>query len=300
MNQAISNQRLSLRGLRTFCVAAEHSSFRDAADALFITASAVSHQIKNLEQELGQPLFDRLTRSVTLTVAGQSLYEDVRPLISELDNVTSTYRRDSARSTLRISVQPFFASELFVPNLAEFTALNPDIDINVDTSDEAGEKHPGSADASIRIFKEAPKGLVSDRLFALRLAPAASADLRKKIFRDKQKPLTDFPRIVHESRANAWRRWQKESGMQLASNVSQVRLDSMIAVARAAERGLGAALVPVQLSDSWFESGALVRLFDHELITRDAYYFVCREEDSNDVAVKKLRSWVLQKFDDAA
>ena len=287
MKQATPNHRLSLRGLRTFCVAAEHGSFRDAADALFITASAVSHQIKNLEQELGQPLFDRLTRSVVLTVAGQSLYEDVRPLISELDSVTSSYRRDNARSTLRISVQPFFASELFVPNLAEFTQLNPDIDINVDTSDEAGEKHPGNADASIRIFKEAPKGLVSDRLFSLRLVPAASTDLRKKILGNKKTPLTDFPRIVHESRANAWRRWQKESGMQLATDVSQIRLDSMIAVARAAERGLGAALVPVQLSDSWFESGALVRLFDYELITRDAYYFVCREEDSNDVAVKK-------------
>lgn len=300
MSQATSNQRLSLRGLRTFCVAAEHGSFREAADALFITASAVSHQIKNLEQELGQPLFDRLTRSVVLTVSGQSLYEDVRPLISELDNVTSTYRRSTAKSTLRISVQPFFASELFVPNLAEFTEQHPEIEIKVNTSDESGEKHPTSADASIRVFKKPPKGLVSERLFSLRLVPAVSADLRKKIFRNGKKPVDDFTRIVHESRANAWREWQKESGVTLSKDVSQVRLDSMIAVARAAERGLGAALVPVQLSDSWFESGALVRLFDQELLTRDAYYFVCREEDSNDAAVRQLREWVLQKFDDAA
>jgi LysR family glycine cleavage system transcriptional activator len=197
-------------------------------------------------------------------------------------------------------VQPFFASELFVPNLAEFTQLNPDIDIKVDTSDEAGEKHPGSADASIRVFKDVPKGLVSDRLFALRLVPASSAELKEKIFKNKKKPVVDFPRIVHESRANAWRQWQKESGMQLSSGATRIRLDSMIAVARAAERGLGAALVPVQLSDSWFASGALVRLFDHELRTRDAYYFVCREEDANDTAVKKFREWALQKFDDAA
>lgn len=294
------NQRLSLRGLRTFCVAAEHGSFRDAADALFITASAVSHQIKNLEQELGQPLFDRLTRSVALTESGKSLYEDVRPLISELDVVTSRYRRSSAKSTLRISVQPFFASELFVPSLTEFTRLHPDIEINVDTSDESGEKHPANADASIRIFTTAPAGLESDRLFALRLVPAVSPELHKQIFKNKKKPANDFARIVHESRVDAWRQWQKGADIRLSADASLVRLDSMIAIARAAERGLGAALVPVQLSDSWFESGSLVRLHDHELLTSDAYYFVCRKEDAKDAAVQKLRDWTLRKFDDAA
>jgi LysR family glycine cleavage system transcriptional activator len=294
------NQRTSLRGLRTFCVAAEHGSFRDAADALFITASAVSHQIKNLEQELGQPLFDRLTRSVALTEAGKSLYDEVRPLISRLDSITSSYRRTSVKSTLRISVQPFFASEVFVPSLSEFRHLHPDIEINVDTSDEAGEKHPANADASIRVFSSAPEGLESDHLFDLRLVPAVSTELRKEIVGKRKKPTGDFARIVHDSRADAWRQWQTESGVRLSADASILRLDSMIAVARAAERGLGAALVPVQLSDSWFDSGTLVRLFEHELVTSDAFYFVCRKEDAQNPSVQKLRAWVLQKFDEAA
>jgi LysR family glycine cleavage system transcriptional activator len=70
----------------------------------------------------------------------------------------------------------------------------------------------------------------------------------------------------------------------------------MIAVARAAERGLGAALVPVPLSDAWFQSGSLVRLFDRELVVQDGYYFVYRDEDEEREDIRALRQWILQTF----
>ncbi|HSM31485.1 MAG TPA: LysR substrate-binding domain-containing protein [Woeseiaceae bacterium] len=291
------NRNISLRGLRAFCFAAEHESFRDAAEKLFITASAVSHQIKNLEDELGQKLFDRTSRSLTLTEAGLSLLQDIKPLITRLDEVAARHRVSTARGTLSISVQPFFASELFIPKLPEFTRDHPDIDIKVDTSDESAEKHPATADVSIRVFRSAPAGYASDRLFPLRLIPAASPELRKKIVVDETSISGDVPLLVHDSRPSAWRQWSQSSGMEVPRDASIIRLDSMIAIARAAERGLGAALVPVQLSDAWFESGSLVPLSDHELPTRDAYYFVCRVEDADNETIQTLRRWVLQNFD---
>lgn len=291
------NRNISLRGLRTFCVAAEHASFRDAADKLFITASAVSHQIKNLEEELGQKLFQRTSRSLTLTEAGRSLLHDIKPLITRLDEVAARHRVSATRSTLSISVQPFFASEVFIPRLPEFTRDHSDIDIKVDTSDESAEKHPATADVSIRVFRSPPEGLSSDRLFPLRLIPAASPDLRKKIEINRASIAFDVPLLVHDNRPKAWRQWQQSSGIQIPQDASIIRLDSMIAIARAAERGLGVALVPVQLSDAWFESGSLVPLSDHELVTRDAYYFVCRPGDANNETIQTLRSWVLQNFD---
>ena len=291
---------LSLRGLRTFCIAAEHRSFRKAGDRLSITASAVSHQIKNLEEELGTKLFERLPRSIALTDAGQSLYTDLQPLIAEIDGIGATHRRGRSRSTLRISVQPFFASELFVPALSDFTTRHPEVDLKVDTSDESAETHPSSADVSIRVFRTPPEGLAADRLFGLNLVPAASQDFIGR-FEHKGDEITgDFPRIVHESRPNAWRAWATATGISLPTTSNLIRLDSMIAVARAAERGLGAALVPVQLSDSWFESGALVRLFPDELPTDDAYYFVCRKQDRTRQDVRELHEWVLQQFGDTA
>lgn len=292
------NRNISLRGLRAFCLAAEHESFRDAAEKLFITASAVSHQIKNLEDELGQKLFERTSRALILTEAGSSLLDDIKPLITRLDEVAIRHRVSATRSTLSISVQPFFASEVFIPKLSDFTQNHPDIDLKVDTSDESAEKHPTAADVSIRVFRSAPAGYASDRLFPLRLMPAVSPELREKIVVDANSISGDVPLLVHESRPSAWRQWSQSSGMAVPRDASTIRLDSMIAIARAAERGLGAALVPVQLSDAWFESGSLVPLSNHELLTRDAYYFVCRTEDADNETIQKLRSWVLQNFDD--
>ena len=292
------NRNISLRGLRAFCLAAEHESFRDAAERLFITASAVSHQIKNLEGELGQKLFERTRRALVLTEAGRSLLVDIKPLITRLDEIAARHRVSATRSTLSISVQPFFASEVFIPRLSEFTQNHPDIDIKVDTSDESAEKHPAAADVSIRVFRSAPAGYASDRLFPLRLIPAASPELRKRIVVDETSISGDVPLLVHDSRPTAWRQWSQSSGMAVPRDASIIRLDSMIAIARAAERGLGAALVPVELSDAWFESGSLVPLSDHELPTRDAYYFVCRTEDAHNETIQTLRSWVLQSFDD--
>jgi LysR family glycine cleavage system transcriptional activator len=135
-------------------------------------------------------------------------------------------------------------------------------------------------------------------LFPLRLIPAASPELRKKIVVDENSISGDVPLLVHDSRPTAWRQWSRSSGMAVPLDASTIRLDSMIAIARAAERGLGAALVPVQLSDAWFESGSLVPLSNHELLTRDAYYFVCRTEDADNATIQTLRKWVLQNFDD--
>ena len=75
-----------------------------------------------------------------------------------------------------------------------------------------------------------------------------------------------------------------------------MRLDSMITVVRAAQRGLGAALVPARLCGTMFKSGTLVPLFEHELATTDAFYFACSDEDTRNENVKMLRDWVVQAF----
>ncbi len=291
-------RQTSLRGLRTFCEAAKYQSFRNAADRMYVTASAVSHQIKNLEDELGQQLFERRAREIRLTDAGRSLFDDVSPLIEQLDDAVASYRRGQVRQSLSISVQPFFASELFVPRLPEFTDQHPDIDIRIDTSDESNEKFAGSADVSIRIFRSPPKGLYSHRLFPLRLVPVGSPEFKKKLRVSRQSVTSRFPLIVHEGRPKAWKDWESLSGIALPEATSNIRLASMIAVARAAERGLGAALVPIALSQSWLQDGSLVPLFKDTLETRDAYYFVCSLDSAEKPSVRVLKDWVLQNFAD--
>jgi LysR family glycine cleavage system transcriptional activator len=140
-------------------------SFRAAGEELFITASAVSHQVKSLEDAIGERLFDRKSRELRLTEVGRSLYEDVNPLIEQVDAVLARYRNEAAGSSIKISVQPFFASEYFVPRLSEFTDEHPEIDIQVGTSDESAEKHPSDADLSIRLFRSPPSDMPTNLLF---------------------------------------------------------------------------------------------------------------------------------------
>jgi LysR family glycine cleavage system transcriptional activator len=291
-----SFRHFSLRELRAFCIAAELGSFRAAADRLFLTASAVSHQIKNLEATLGSQLFERNTRSLDLTGAGHELFGDIQPLIEDFDTVIGQHTRTTKPSRLRISVQPFFASELFVPRLAEFREAFPDIDITVDTSDESTEKHPSNADVSIRIFKAAPADLAAHELFSLRLIPAGSPKFYDKIKLRAGKVVSEFPLILHESRLKSWRQWERSSGITLPRGASITRMDSMIAVVRAAERSLGAALVPVGLSDAWFHADTLVPLFEHELVTQEAYFIVCRPDEATIPHVAAFTQWALQEF----
>lgn len=294
------NRNISLRAMRIFCVAAERESFRETGEALFLTSSAVSHQVKQLESELGIKLFERTARALQLTADGQALYDDIFPLVKKFESVVNRHSRSRQRRSLRISVQPFFASELFVPRLPEFIEKHPEIDIRVDTSDESPEKHPANADVSIRIFKSPPEAHAFVPLFPLRLIPAGTVNLYDSIAVKAGKIVGDFPLVVHTSRPNAWRQWQKSSRIRLPNHKNVIRLDSMIAVVRAAERGLGAALIPQQMSDAWLNSTSLVQLFDHELVTEDTYYLVYRQQDLDNPSVQAFNKWVLRNFADNA
>jgi len=291
------DSQASLRGLRTFCVAARYESFKAAADELFITSSAVSQQIKALEEELGLKLFERGTRELSLSEDGQALFAELSPLIDQLDSVVADFKTSGRRKkSVRISAQPFFASEFFIPRLSEFTALHPEIDIQVGTSDEASEKLPADADLSIRLFRKPPAGTRSDVLFPLRMVPAGSAKFMNSLEVKRKKIVSSFPLIVHEAQPKAWAEWSKVSGIELPENPKVTRLSSMIAVVRAAEQGIGAALVPVPLADQWFSQGTIVRLFEQALVSDLSYFLVSRDDRAASESLGLLRRWILERF----
>jgi len=261
-----------------------------------VTASAVSHQIKSLEEELGVQLFDRNSRELSLTEAGRSLYEEVSPLIEQLNTVVAAYKEGSTSSSIRMSVQPFFASEYFVPRLSEFTARHPEIDIQVGTSDESAEKMPSDADLSIRLFRSPPPDMPSQLLFPLRLVAAGSPSFKKSMKVRNKAIVSDFPIILHETHPKAWTQWSNTAGIKLPEDSKITRLDSMIAVVRATEQGIGAALVPIPLADLWFKQGSIVRLFPTELVADVSYYLVCKEDRAEDASVQLLQNWIIENF----
>ena len=285
-----------LRNLRAFCVAARHRSFKTAADELFLTPSAVSHQMKELEESLGVRLFERKTRALELTTAGHTLLDEVEPLLEALDRSLAQIARRNGRHTLRVLLPPFFASELFIPRLTSFCAAYPEIDMQIDTSDPRPSIHPPTADVSILLSDTEPSGVTSSRLFSLNLTAVCAKQHAATVARLGSGVFREMALIVHKARPFAWTTWAEEIGLETPEPKNVIELDTMFAVARAAERGIGVALVPSVLCDSWFRSGALVRIFSVELPTNDTYFLVNRPKDSGRPEVKAITNWALSQF----
>jgi LysR family glycine cleavage system transcriptional activator len=290
-----------LRLLRAFCLAARHSSFKAAADRLSLTPSAVSHQVKELEEQLGVSLFERRTRSVLLTPVGRQLLDDLEPALLALGTAIERTRNASgARRQLRVVMPPFFASELFAPRLPDFHARHGGIDIQVDTQDPRPGQHSGFTDISIVLARQPPDtgDVEAVRLMPLRLVAAASRKVADSMGGKRNARAFDGQTLImHRNfRSDVWDLWLNQVGLDLRRISNVVEFDNMVAVARAAERGGGIALVPAVVCQPWFERGALVRLEGFDLQGNDAYYLVARRDDFERSEVRALVDWSIEQF----
>jgi LysR family glycine cleavage system transcriptional activator len=288
-----------LRLLRVFCVAARRLSFKEAAEELHLTPSAVSHQVLDLEDHLEVRLFVRRTRALELTDAGRRLLEEVEPLLARLDEAIGRVAKQGRRSTVRLALPPFFASELFIPQLTSLLDLRPDLDLRIATSDPRPAAHAAADDVSILLAAEEPASVRSHRLFRLSLIPVASPELAQRVDELGTAAFSELPLIMHRAFPLVWRDWALAVGLPPPEPRQAVELDSTFAVARAAERGVGLALVPAGLTRSWLDDGALVRVSAAALDTGEYFFLVYRPEDSKRAEVRAVVDWTLREFADA-
>jgi LysR family transcriptional regulator, glycine cleavage system transcriptional activator len=284
----------SLKAIKTFQIAARHSSFAVAADELCISPSAVSHQIKSLETQLGLPLFSRGARALALTDAGARYLEQIDDLFVRLDAVTEQLRARFGRISVRLHVPAYFASEMLLPRLSEFSKLHEGVDLRIDTSGGHGRTHPPEADISIVVGSGPWNGLVAHPLFAQTMVPACSPELLAERPVARYEDLNAHTLLVHEARRDDWDRWAAAVGMKPLRPAQIVRIDSMSAATRAAEKKIGIALLPAELSRRKFNAGRLVRVFDDELVTQENYTLLVREEDENRDDIRALCAWLVE------
>jgi LysR family glycine cleavage system transcriptional activator len=283
----------SLKSIKTFQIAARHSSFSVAADELCITPSAVSHQIKTLETQLGLPLFSRSARALALTDAGARYLEQIDDLFMRLDAVTEQLRARFGRTSVRLHVPAYFASEMLLPRLSEFARLHAGIDLRIETQGARGRLHAAEADISVVVGSGPWNGLVAHPLFAQSLVPAASPELLAEKPVRAYEDLNSHTLLVHEARRDDWDRWAANVGMKTLNPAQIVRIDSMSAATRAAEKCIGIALLPAELSRRKFTSGRLARVFDDELVTQEDYTLLVRAEDENREDIRALCAWLI-------
>lgn len=289
----------SLKFLKTFQVAAARLSFKAAAEELFITPSAVSHQIKALEEQLGVPLFERGPHSLTLTEAGTHYLQHMESLFARLESVTEQLQVRYGRGVVRLHMPPFFATELLLPKLQSLLEAQPDTDIHINTAMAPLQSHPADADVSIVVNAAPESGLDCHKLFSQAFVPACAPLLLLRNPINVVADLNQHTLIVHEARRNGWERWAESVGTRLRPK-KIVRFDTMHAAAEAAAHGVGVALVSSRLGNERFAQGSLVRLFDTELETGESYFLLLRREDATRPDVRALTQWLLNEFAVAA
>ena len=291
----------SLKFLKTFQVAAMRLSFKAAAEELCITPSAVSHQIKGLEEQLGVALFERGPSSLTLTEAGASYFQHLETVFARLEAVTEQLRIRYGRDVVRLHIPPFFATEMLLPRLPSFLEVRPDTDVHINTVSGPLQSHPAEADLSI-VVGAAPEEVhdhACHKLFSQTFVPACSPTLLQRVPIDTVQDLNKHTLIIHEARRDGWQRWAQTLGIDLRPK-SIVRFDSMNTAAEAAEHGVGVALVSSRLGNERFAQGTLVKLFDRELETGESYFLILRKEDAERPNVKALTQWLIEEFSIAA
>ncbi len=294
-NFILENMQTPIRGLRSFCFAARSLSFKHAANELYLTPSAVSHQIKQLEEQLGIELFVRKTRSISLTAAGKDFFEAISPIVSTLESTINEFSQMQQNTNLTITLPEFFASELLMPRLREWTSAHPNINLQMDTLKTRKELTRHS-DLSIVLSSNKPTEGVVTELFNLEYIPACNKNLLAQWKDDHCKALNQVPLILHKARPWAWHQWAEKAGIVDFSPTQIIQIDSMFGVARAAQQGMGIALIPLPISQSWLDELWLYKLFERPLTTKDKYYLVQHEPSNVNHPLDLFAKWVIATF----
>lgn len=284
-----------IRGLRSFCFAARSLSFKHAANELYLTLSAVSHQIKQLEEQLGIELFQRKTRSISLTTAGKNFFDAVSPIITMLESTINEFSQMQQNTNLTITLPEFFASELLMPKLSEWTSEHPNINLQMDTLKTRKELTRHS-DLSIVLSSGKPTEGLATELFNLEYIPACNKKLLDQWRDDHRQALNQVPLILHKARPWAWHQWAEKAGIDDFSPSQIIQIDSMFGVARAAQQGMGIALIPLPISQSWLDEQWLYKLFEQPLTTKDKYYLVQHESSTPNHPLDLFAKWVVNTF----
>ncbi|MEZ9198868.1 LysR substrate-binding domain-containing protein [Shewanella sp. 10N.286.54.B9] len=279
-----------LRALQVFEAAARQSHFSKAADELCITQSAVSHQVRQLEEHFGERLFKREGRQLRLTNKGQHLYESLERIFNELSDLSMQISGDS-NDQLRLAVYSSFAIKWLIPRLSDFRRLHPEIKIRLDMITDDPELSDGVADMFITGQSGQP-GYYHQSLHKERLVPVISPSLLSSD--DPIHELDSQPLLtVDEGPLGLdWDRWFVANDKRLPPEQQQHIFSHVLLAIEAAIAGQGIALASDFMVQTDIEKGVLVELALPDILTGFEFYFSCKQRRLKEPAIKAFVGWL--------
>lgn len=305
MNKPIRQRPASVGPVRAFEAVARHLNFRIAAEELHLTQSAVSRQIRALEDDVGALLFSRGTRHVELTAHGSTLLRAVAPWLDRLDASVRQIRQTRGRRVVNVTTFASFGSLWLIPQMEAFQREHPGIDIRVSASDALVDLDDPEVDLALRYTSPAkvPPGAI--RLFGEVLTPAISRLLAERIAAGDAPPLSTPADLVHHTLAEeddhrpsaeflSWRHWLRQHGLPNLEPHRWLFLNFTYQQVQAAQAGQGVALARVALCAEQLQQGDLVEPFGPagRIASPYAYWLVVSSASQAREEVRQFCDWV--------
>lgn len=278
----------------TFMAVARSGRMREAAERLSLTPGAISQRIRELEERAGHRLFKRTAKGVTLTKAGQSLFSTLDVPFQTIEDARHNLERGSTRR-VRVSTMASFGANWLIPRLSSFSALHPDIDIELETDSRILDLKHEPIDIAIRHGLGNYPGLISTPLIAPELIVVSSPQLIED--RAPIKTPADclaFP-LLHDSDRADWRLWFEAHGIPIQTRLPGPSFSEDHLMVRAAVAGQGLALIRDTYAEDDLRSGRLVRMIWTPWPTAFAYYIVSTVEALQRPAVIHFRDWLISE-----
>ena len=286
-----------LHALRSFHAAARFGRFRDAAQALGLTESAVSHQIRKLESYLGQRLFERAGNSVRLTLVGQTYFAEIDPALSRIRRATEVLAGPCCRVSLTLPSS--LATLWLIPRLAQLEALMPEVNLQMMPSHRLLDLRRDQVDLAIRYGGGDWPGLKSVHLFDEQAFPIC----RPGLVADTGDPgaaMAAHRLIVNGTHMEEWREWAHAHGLPPPALDGALVLEESQPIMQAAAAGLGLGIGRRPLVDAWLADGRLEAPFGSADESGCGYYLAYPLEGEISVPARRVARWLVGMCKDEA
>src|SRR6266446_13999 len=287
--------------IQGFEAAARNLSFTKAAEELFITQSAVSRQVKALEDHLGVTLFERRQRALALTESGHALYRVATDVLERLQAATDQLRASGQSRQLSLTTTTGFASLWLIPRLQRFTSLHPDVDVRISATTAVINLERSLVDLAIRYCRPEDVPERAIRLFGEEVVVVCSPSL----LRDRSRPLKrpyDLKHhvLLHFDYAGAWQildwdTWLTSLGIGDLKPAGALHFSQYEQMIQAAISGQGVALGRQPLVNDLIQSGALVMPFRKALVGSRGYFIIESEHGAAKPHVRQFAAWLMEE-----
>src|SRR6266700_157043 len=291
---AMSDALPPLNALRAFAAAARHLSFTRAAQELHVTQTAVSHQMRILEQHLGSALFLRMPRRLALTAEGLAYAREIGHVFDRIADATAALRARPSRELLSVTTTQSVAALWLTPRLGRFIARHPHTDLRLVSTERFVDFAREPIDVGIRFGYGRYAGLRCEKVMDDELYPVCSPAL----LAGRRRGGLDLRRctLLHDDSPDGWRRWLRAAGVARVDVASGHTFTDANLTLQAAADGHGIALGRHALVQPDLAARRLVRPFARSVPCEQAYYLVTSEHAADLPKVRRFRAWLLDEI----